>query len=198
MSLAEALVIKGMCLRMKGAHADSKETLMKARSILLEHDGPTSLLTEARTELGGTFSLCGELDQAYRELKGVLDVYEAKGDMYNIAYVSDQVATVLALMGRTGDAAVHLERARRCWTKLGNDERLLQTMNNLGVLYYLQGDFEQAESVLSQGLQKATSVTNPRPEVYLLALRRRRQARQGRVRGRPWRCTIKRAGDGAA
>jgi len=167
-ALAEALVIKGMCLRMKGAHADSKETLMKARSILLKHDGPTSLLTEARTELGGTFSLCGELDQAYRELKGVLDVYEAKGDMYNIAYVSDQVATVLGLLGRTGDVAVHLERARRCWMKLDNDERLLQTMNNLGVLYYLQGDFDQAEGVLSQGLQKAASVTNPRPEVYLL------------------------------
>src|SRR3972149_5809604 len=88
--------------------------------------------------------------------------------MYNIAYVSDQVATVLGLLGRTGDVAVHLERARRCWMKLDNDERLLQTMNNLGVLYYLQGDFDQAEGVLSQGLQKAASVTNPRPEVYLL------------------------------
>src|SRR3970282_2604130 len=74
----------------------------------------------------------------------------------------------LTLMDRTADAAVHLERARRCWMKLQNDERLLQPMNNLRVLYSLQGDFDQAEGVLSQGLQKATSVTNPRPEVYLL------------------------------
>src|SRR3989337_2316872 len=88
-SLAEALVIKGMCLRLKGGHNESKEALAKARSLLLEHDGPTSLLTEARVELGRTLSLCGELEPARRELKSVLDVYEAKGDVYKIAYVSD-------------------------------------------------------------------------------------------------------------
>src|SRR3990170_3592652 len=166
-SLAETLVIKGMCLRMKGAHNESKEALAKARSLLLEHDGPTSLLTEARVELGRTLSLCGELEPARRELKSVLDVYEAKGDVYNIAYVSDQLAIVLAQLGRVADAAVHFERARQCWMKVGNDERLLGTMNNLGVLYYLQGDYEQAENVLRQGLERANRLANARPEVYL-------------------------------
>src|SRR3972149_2989319 len=84
--------MKGMCLRMKGAHNESKEALAKPRSLLLKHDGPTSLLTEARVELGRTYSLCGEMEQARRELKSVLDVYEAKGDIYNIAYVSDLLA----------------------------------------------------------------------------------------------------------
>jgi ATP/maltotriose-dependent transcriptional regulator MalT/two-component SAPR family response regulator len=166
-TLAEALVTQGMCFRVKGSHEESKKALARARSLLLEHDGPTSALTEARMELGRTYSLCGELDQAHTELKGVLDVYEAKGDVHNIAYVSDQLAIVLALMGKIADAAVYFERARLGWTKLGNDERLLLTINNLGVLYYLQGDFAQAESVLSQGLERAHSSTNPRPEVHL-------------------------------
>ena len=47
------------------------------------------------------------------------------------------------------------------------DERLLLTVNNLGVLYYLQGDFDQAESVLNQGLEKAAPLPNSRPELYL-------------------------------
>ncbi len=166
-ALAEALVTQGMCLRVKGSHKESKEALSRARSLLLEHDGPTSALTEARLELGRTYSLCGELDQAQTELKGVLDVYEAKGDVHNIAYVSDQLAIVLALLGRIADAAVYFERARQCWTKLGNDERLLLTINNLGVLYYLQGDFAQAESVLRQGLERAERSTHQRPEVHL-------------------------------
>ena len=166
-SLAEALVIKGMCLRLRGAHNESKEALAKARSILLEHDGPTSVLTEARVELGRTFSLCGELEQAQRELTGVLDVYEAKGDVYNIAHVSDELASVLGLLGRIAEAAVHFDRARQCWTKVGNTERLLLTVNNLGVLYHLQGDYDQAEEVLREGLERASGLTNARPEVYL-------------------------------
>jgi len=165
--LAEALVTQGMCFRVKGSYAESKQALARARTLLLEHDGPTSALTEARLELGRTYSLCGELDQAQTELKSVLDVYEAKGDVHNIAYVSDQLAIVLALLGKIADAAVYFERARQGWMKLGNDERLLLTINNLGVLYYLQGDFAQAESVLIQGLERAESNTNPRPEVHL-------------------------------
>jgi ATP/maltotriose-dependent transcriptional regulator MalT/DNA-binding SARP family transcriptional activator len=166
-SLAEALVIKGMCLRMKGAHNESKEALAKARSLLLEHDGPTSLLTEARVELGRTFSRCGEMEQARRELKSVLDVYEAKGDIYNIAYVSDLLAVVEAHLGRVPEAAVHFERARQCWNKLENDEQMLLTMNNLGVLYYWQGDYNQAESVLQQALERVTRLPNPWPEEYV-------------------------------
>lgn len=165
--LAEALVTQGMCLRVKGSHEESKQALARARGLLLEHDGPTSALTEARLELGRTYSVCGELEQAQSELKGVLDVYEAKGDVYNTAQVSDQLAIVVAQLGRIADAAVYFERARQCWTKLGNDERLLLTINNLGVLYHLQGDFVQAETVLGQGLEKAERFTNPRPELYL-------------------------------
>jgi ATP/maltotriose-dependent transcriptional regulator MalT/DNA-binding SARP family transcriptional activator len=168
-SLAEALVIKGMCLRMKGAHGESKEALAKARGVLLEHDGPTSLLTEARVELGRTFSICGEMEQARRELKSVLDVYEAKGDVYNIAYVSDLLAVVESHVGRIAEATVHFDRARQCWNKLGNDEQLLLTMTSLGVLYYWQGDFDHAESVLRQGLERASRLASSRPEVYLRA-----------------------------
>jgi len=166
-SLAEALVTKGICLGMKGAHNEAKEALKKARSILLEHDGPASVLTEARMELGITYSLCGELEPAKRELKSVLDIYEAKGDVYSIARVSDQLAVVEAHLGRVPEAAVHFERARQCWKRLGNDEQLLLTMNNLGVLYYWQGDYNQAESVLQQALERVNRLPNPRPEEYV-------------------------------
>src|SRR3989337_1719806 len=88
-SLAEALVIKGMGRGLKGADHESKEALARARSLLLKHDGPTSVLTEARKELGITHGMCGEFGKALDELKGVLDIYEAQGDAYNIDHDGD-------------------------------------------------------------------------------------------------------------
>ena len=167
-SLAEALVVKGMCLRFKGAYHEAKEVLVRARSLLLKHDGPTSALTEARKELGITQGMCGEFAKALEELKGVLDIYQAQGDAYNIANVSDKLGITLASLGRLGEAVGHLERARVRWLKLGNDELLVQTLNNLGMLYYEQGELDRSEEVTRQGLEKARERGNVYVEAYLL------------------------------
>ena len=121
----------------------------------------------SRKQLGISLNWCGELKQAETELRGVLDIYEAKGDVYNVALVADDLAIALAQMGRLADAAIYFERARQCWLKLGNDAAHLRTVNNLGVLYYLQGEFDQAETVLGEGLDRAGRLSNARPEMYL-------------------------------
>jgi tetratricopeptide (TPR) repeat protein len=145
-TLAEALVTQGMCLRVKGSLQESKDVLIRARSVLIENNGPTSALTEVRLELGRTYSLSGEFELALGEMRNVLDIYEAKGDVFNVGYVSDQLAVIVAHLGRIADATVHFERARQCWTRLGANERLLMTVNNLGVLYYWIGDFKRTIS----------------------------------------------------
>jgi ATP/maltotriose-dependent transcriptional regulator MalT/DNA-binding SARP family transcriptional activator len=167
-SLAEALVTKGMCLRMKGAYHEATEVLSKARSLLLKHDGPTSVLTEARKELGITHGMCGEFTRALKELKGVLDIYQDQGDAYNIAHVSDQLGNALISLGRLSEAVGHLERARVRWLKLGNDEMLVQTLNNLGMLFYYLGELDRAEEVTRQGLEKARQLGSVYAETYLL------------------------------
>ena len=166
-ALAEALVTQGMCFRVKGSLRESKDVLTRARSVLIEQNGPTSALTEARLELGRTYSLSGEFELAQAEMRNVLEIYEAKGDVYNVGYVSDQLAVIVAHLGRIADATVHFERARQCWTRLAADERLLITLNNLGVLYYWIGDFQQAEDILRQGLAKAPLTPDSRSGIYL-------------------------------
>ncbi len=168
-ALAEALITKGMCLRVKGDFSQSREALTQARALLDEHNGPAATLSEARKELGITLSLCGELNQAIQELTAVLDIYESQGDVYNIAHTSDQLAAALGLAGRLAEAAGYLERARQRWTKLGNDHRLVETITNLAMMYYSQGNYESSESAIRQGLDKARALGSPRPEVYLLA-----------------------------
>ena len=167
-ALAEALVTKGMCLRFKGAYHEAKEVLSRARSLLLKHDGPMSVLTEARKELGITHGMCGEFAKALEELKGVMDIYQAQGDAYNIAHVSGQLGITLVSLGRLSEAIGHMERARVRWLKLGNDEMLVQTLNNLAMLYYYQGELERAEEVNRQGLEKARQMDSTYAEAYLL------------------------------
>jgi len=167
-SLAAALVVKGMSLRFKGAYHEAKEVLTRARSLLLQHDGPTSVLTEARKELGITYCMCGEFAKALEELKGVLDIYQGQGDAYNIAYVSDQLGVTLSGLGRLDEAVGHFERARVRWLKLGNDELLIQTLTNLGMLYYYQGELDRAEEVTRQALEKARQRGSVYAEAYLL------------------------------
>jgi ATP/maltotriose-dependent transcriptional regulator MalT/DNA-binding SARP family transcriptional activator len=167
--LAEALVTKGMCLRVKGEYEDSKEVLTRARTLLLQHDSPTSILTEARKELGLTLGMSGDFANALDELKGALDVYDAQGDVHNIAEVSEASGNAMMALGRLSDAAPYLERARQRWARIGNDDRLVKTLNNLGMLYYLLGDYEQAESLFDQALATARSRADSAAQAYLLA-----------------------------
>lgn len=167
-ALAEALVIKGMALRVKGSYQEAKEALTRARALLLQHDGPTSVLTEARKQLGITLGMCGEFDDALPELKGALEVYEAQGDAYNIGLMSDQLGTCLAMQGRLAEAVQYLERARQRWTRVGNDVWLVQTLTNLASLYLLLGDYGRSQAVSEQALEKARLQNSPYAEAYIL------------------------------
>lgn len=168
-ALADALIIKGMCLGRKGDYQEAKAILSRARALLLEHDGPLSLLTEARKELGITYGMCGEFDQALQELKNALDIYEAQGDVYNIAHVNNELGTALVYLGRLAEAVGYFERACARWVKLGNHHQLVFSQNNLGNLYYLQGEEGQAEEVFQQALAKAEEIGADADRAYLLA-----------------------------
>ncbi|HSP55575.1 MAG TPA: tetratricopeptide repeat protein, partial [Dehalococcoidia bacterium] len=168
-ALAEALITKGMCLRVKGDFLQSREALTQARALLDDHNGPAATLSEARKELGITLNLCGELSKAVQELTAVLDIYESQGDVYNIAHTSDQLAAALGRAGRLSEAAGYLERARKRWMKLGNHHRLVQTLLNLGIVCLSQGHFREAEAILQQGLKSARAIGEQKWECYLLS-----------------------------
>lgn len=168
-TLAEALTARGASLRVKGDYDESRQALTRARDILVEHNGPQPLITEARRELGMTLSRCGAFSESIQELSAVADIYEAQGDQYNIAHTSMELAICLAFAGRLAEAIVTLERARGIWTQLGNDHFLVQTIIALGVNYYLAGDFARARQILNQGVDAAQRAGNLKWEMYLLS-----------------------------
>jgi len=165
--LAEALVTRGMSLRMKGDYVDSRDTLQRSVDLLKEHGAPLDKLTEARKELGITFSRSGDLKESVQELTEVVDIYERDGDVYNIAHASLHLGASLGEIGHLPEAAGFLERARQLWTQLGNGQMLVQTLVNLGMSYYCQGDFDRATEIYQQGLDLARARHDVREDVYL-------------------------------
>ncbi len=165
--LAEALVTRGMSLRVKGDYFESRDALQRACELLKEHGAADETVTEARKELGITLSRCGDLKEAVQELSAVVEIYESQGDIYNIAYTCIDLGSSLGLMGRLPEAAGYLERSRQLCSQLGNDHMLVQSLINLGMVYYLQGDFGRAREIYSQGLERVRLIKNLNEEVCL-------------------------------
>lgn len=168
-ALAEALTARGTSLRVKGDYEASREALVRARDLLTGHGSPPGLITETRKELGMTLSRCGDFNESIQELQAVADIYEMRGDQYNIAHASMELAVCLAFAGRLAEAIVTLERTRGIWAQMGNDSFLVQTIIALGVNYYLAGDFDQATSILTQGIEVAQRAGNLKWEMYLVS-----------------------------
>jgi LuxR family transcriptional regulator, maltose regulon positive regulatory protein len=159
-TLADALIAKGVCLRLKGEYDQSAATLIKAREILQEHAGRESAITETRREHGITLYRGGNIGEGIQELTEVVSLYEQNGDRYYLAVSVYELAAALVLGGRLANAAIYLERARVLWTELENSYFLEMTLCNLGVVYFLHGDFTSAEDVLQQGLAKSRETNN--------------------------------------
>jgi len=167
--LAEALVVRGCCLRLKGNYAEAKESLARAEALLLEHGGPLTSLAEARKELGTTLAMSGDFQESLGPLEEALRTYDAVGDSANIAEVCERLAGSLMHLGRLAEAEEYLERARPRWQRLGNLPRLMATLHNLGVVYMNQADYRRAEAVLLEALSLARQTGSSEAEAHILA-----------------------------
>lgn len=167
--LVDALVVQAICLREIGDYAGAIAICNKAHALVAQHGGSVASLTEVRKELGITFGMAGQLEQAVRELRSALETYEAKGDSANIAHVCDQLGVAYMVMGKLSESVIYLEKAGQRWRKLNNGQRLVQTLNNLGNLYCLQGEYDRSEAALRDGLRKAEEQGFERAQVYFLS-----------------------------
>jgi ATP/maltotriose-dependent transcriptional regulator MalT/DNA-binding SARP family transcriptional activator len=168
-SLAEAYTVRGMALRLKGEHGEAAESCRRAIAVLTSGDGPVKSLAEARKQLGMVCLDQGFLVPALDEFRAVLDIYEASGDVVNAAFAHECAGLALAKLGQLSGAGVHLEKARRAWQGLDNHKELATVLNNLGMVYYLQGEAEKAMALLDDAVEKARRSGNARAEAYALA-----------------------------
>jgi LuxR family maltose regulon positive regulatory protein len=168
-SLAEAYTVRGMALRLKGEHGEAAESCRHAIALLTSADGPVKSVAEARKQLGIVYSSQGSFLSALEEFRAVLDIYEAAGDVANAAFAHECAGSTLGLLGQLSAAVVHAEKARREWRQLGNHKELATVLNNLGMLYYLQGEADKALALFHDAVDKGRHSGNGRAEAYALA-----------------------------
>jgi len=168
-SLAEAYTVRGMALRLKGEYREAAEACRRAIALLTSTNGPVKSVAEARKQLGMVYFSQGAFLLAFQELKAVLDIYEVSGDVAGAAFAHECAGLALGRLGQPSSAVVHLEKARLAWSRLGNHKELATLLNNLGMLYYLQGETQKALTHFHDAVHKARRSGNARAEAYALA-----------------------------
>jgi LuxR family maltose regulon positive regulatory protein len=168
-SLAEAYTVRGMALRLKGEHGEAANSCRRAVALLMSANSPVKSLAEARKQLGIVCLDQGLLLPAHDEFKAVLEIHEASGDVAGAAFAHECLGLALGKLGQLSGAGVHLEKARRGWQRLGNHKELATVLNNLGMLYYVQGEAEKALALFHDAVDKARRSGHARAEAYALA-----------------------------
>jgi ATP/maltotriose-dependent transcriptional regulator MalT/DNA-binding SARP family transcriptional activator len=159
-----AMLYRGVCLSRKGQHQEALRAGRLAVSMLSRAGAPTSLLTEAHLRLGIAIGASGQFARAVPSLRKAIVSAESLGDVRTASIAADALGDAHGNLGQIGEARIYLERARQGWASLGNDFRLVLTLNNLGVMYSLQGEYELSSRLLSEAIEGSRRVGNARIE----------------------------------
>ncbi len=117
-------------------------------------DGSTQDLAEAYRQLASAQATQGRLTEAVPNFETALALASG-GDLQLETLVHDGLGAANIEMGKLTQAALHLEKARQGWARLGNKGALADTLNNLAILRYYQGEFELALGDLAEAMRLA-------------------------------------------
>lgn len=106
---------------------------------------------------------------ASREIKAALEIYRSLGDEANVASVQVELGSAYASHGDLEEAKSAFEQAFSYWRAERDLYRLARLLNNVGVINYELGDFEQSVITLSEGLEFARLTGFLLMETFLLA-----------------------------
>ncbi|MEJ2737345.1 MAG: tetratricopeptide repeat protein, partial [Anaerolineae bacterium] len=142
---AHSMAMKGYALRFQGMYA---EAIAQSQQALARVEGNTSLERFTMALAHKNIGLCqfrlGQLSEGQNELQEALRIYQASGDLYDVASVQHDLGLRSELTGDLQAAAGHYQAALQSWQQLGNPAPWANTLNGLGVVYHLQGRYEEA------------------------------------------------------
>jgi ATP/maltotriose-dependent transcriptional regulator MalT/DNA-binding SARP family transcriptional activator len=148
-------------------------SLADAEEALALVDKAEQDLQDARAEAlrakGLSLSRMGQLQEAIEWLMQSLDVYGALNDAQRVAMLRMELGVTYVNTGRHDHALTHYSQALDYWRRADNVAQQANLLNNLGVLHYLRGDYEQADLLLEEALSCADQSGHTRAKVAALA-----------------------------
>lgn len=166
--LAWALVRRAATHRMLG---DYNEALSDIETALLVTDGAHELAlveAEALRSKGSTCYHQGRLLEALTWLNRSVDAYQALKDRENVAKVSLEIGKMNEALGNYLASKNAYSLAREIWKGAENTMWNSTLLVNLGVLFHLLGEYENAAATLEEAVNNAREGGYPRMEAFAL------------------------------
>jgi LuxR family maltose regulon positive regulatory protein len=170
--LGYALVRRAIVHRMMGeeeqALQDGERALALINSLPADN-GARPLSALALKTVGLILHELGRGRDSTQALEESLAVYQELGDQQNVAAVLQELARIHMATGSYVKASALFQRALTTLRQLANFSSQAVTLNNLGVLYHLQGEYLAAIDALEEAHVNAQRSGYVRMMVYSLA-----------------------------
>ena len=110
------------------------------------------IFADALRQKGLSLYRQGRSRQSVKVLERALEIYIQMEDTSHIPLLMMETGMAYASIGKEDETKRLNEQALQIWKRTGNLTWQANVLNNLGVLHYLQGDYDKAILVLEEGL----------------------------------------------
>jgi CHAT domain-containing protein len=157
----------GLCYQKVGQYELAIGTLKQAGKQFQAISGQTIPLLETLVNLGNTYELIGDYDQASAYYQQVLDYAKAKRDRRVGALALKSLGGISINTGDNESAIQYLTQAIKFEQRLGDRSRESLSQYNLGLAHYFNQDFNQAQKHLKLALELAQANRNLDLEAFI-------------------------------
>jgi LuxR family maltose regulon positive regulatory protein len=151
-NLALTLTRRATVQRFLGNYQSALQDADEAIELTESRDDLQLNFADALREKGLSLYRQGQSRQSVKILERALDIYTHLEDASHIPILMMETGMAYAALGKEGETKRLLEQALQIWKRNGNLIWQASALNNLGVLHYLQGDYDKAILVLEEGL----------------------------------------------
>ncbi len=170
---AQALIFRSTAYRFLGEYRkvdrDADIALNLLSSDDIEEEDHCDLIALAQKSKGLALCSMGSLEIGIEWLQLALESYEQQSDTLNVATVSMDIANQYASSGQNDEALTLLQQAHDAWRMSHNLVGQALVLNNIGVHYHEQGDYERAVDALAVALDCARRSGYTRIEAFASA-----------------------------
>jgi len=168
-TLALTLVRRATLYRLLGDYKASLQDADEALTITEANDQLQNIHANALRQKGLGLYHQGQSRAAVKTLERALEFYTRVGDTFHIPILMMETAMAYSVIGKRNEAKHFYDEALKIWKKEGNLTWQANLLNNLGVLYHADGEYEKAVLALEEGLLCAKrSGFSTRTEALLL------------------------------
>ncbi len=167
--LARTLARRAVVFRLMGKYNESLVDASEAQLLIGNDPSLRAYQADALRASGISLYQIGQLNESINKYYQALNIYQALGELQNVATVQMELGLAFTGCGQYRQALQRYERALEYWRGVNNTVRQSNLLNNLGVLHHLIGNYEQAASTFEEALISARQNKYTRMEAYILS-----------------------------